>query len=125
MLTSLHQPLEQFVKQFMDKSTPMTLDTDDSVQPFIPLTTHSGDSFNALLRYFSRGGETSVEEFSEYYPCVVIQDFQPSLDSTRMRGIDFLDGFYDPINHKVIKEYLPIPYKFRFQVSSIGVSIRH
>lgn len=119
MITNLHQPLEQFFKQFDKHAIYRELNNDGSTYPFIPLTNYSGDEFLALLRYYSRSGESSVEDLHEYYPCIIIQDFQPTLDSSRISGVDWIDGFYDPINNKTIKEYLPIPFKFKFQVSCV------
>lgn len=80
---------------------------------------------NILLRFFNRGGASQVEQFHEYYPCIVIQDFVPELDRQRLVPKDWVEGAVNYADSEVQKVYLPIPFNFRFQVSAVVDNTTH
>ena len=55
----------------------------------------------------------------EYYPCIVIQDFQPELDKRLLYGKDYVDGYLDKVSGTRELITLPLPMMYRFQVSVV------
>lgn len=119
LLTKTYQVVEQFVKQFTDKATMKQLSGDKREFPFIPINIYGDKEVDFLVRYFNRSGESSIEDYREYYPCIVIQDFPPEIDKQRLWGKNWVEGVYDEVNKKREMVILPIPMNFKFQVSCI------
>lgn len=115
-----HQPLEQFIKQFTDGTTPKTITGEgDRTFPMLPVTLFTGEVTDFLVRYYNRSGESSIEDVREYYPCIVIQDFIPEIDRTKLWDKDWLEGYYDEVSQTRDYITLPIPMIFKFQVSAV------
>ena len=111
---------KSFFDIFLSGSVKKSVNGDSLQQhPMLPIELTTGGERDFMVRYYNRSGETSTEDTLEYYPCVVIQDFQPEIDKTQLYGIDFIEGFVDEMTgtREMIK--LPIPMVFRFQVSVV------
>lgn len=119
-----HEIPNAFFKIFLDKAEEKLITGDYRQHPMltIPLSTGADEDF--LVRYFNRSGESGVEDFMQYFPCIVIQDFQPELDKSRLWGKDWVEGYYH--NATSMREVisLPIPLKYQFQVSVVTRRLR-
>ena len=118
--TKTHQVFEQFLQKFISGTTPKTISGEgDREFPMLPVELFTGETTDFMVRYYKRSGESSVEDVREYYPCIVIQDFVPEIDKTKVWDKNWLEGIYDSANQT--REYivLPIPMVFKYQVSAI------
>lgn len=108
----------EFFNLFLNRATDKQIIGDNRFHPMLPITVKE-ETKDFLVRYFNRSGESGVEDLMEYVPCVIIQDFQPELNRTRLFGMSYETGYFDKDTNKLEKIYLPIPYTYRFQVSAI------
>jgi len=115
-----HEVGEAFFNLFLDKATQKKVAGDSlNYHPMLPVTLYSGVDKDFMVRYYNRSGESSIEDTLEYYPCIVIQDFQPELDRSIVFGKDYIEGIVDELSGKTELITLPIPMSYRFQVSSV------
>lgn len=109
----------EFFKLFLKQTTKKPIPGDSRLHPMLSVSLFTGEVKDFMVRYYNRSGESGVEDVKDYYPCVVIQDFQPELDRTKLWGKDYVEGFID-LNTGT-REYitLPVPMKYMFQVSVV------
>lgn len=118
--TKTHQPFEQFVLQFTKDTEQKPISGEGSrLFPMLPLELFTGETADFMVRYYKRSGESSAEDVREYYPCIILQDFAPEIDSSMVWDKDWIEGFYDEVRQKRDKVYLPIPMTYKFQVSAV------
>ena len=123
--TKTHQVLEEFFKVFFKEATEKPLEGDNRTHPFIPIELHSNQGVkDFMLRYYKRSGDSGVESVADYYPCVVIQDFQPEIDKTKLFGLPYVEGVLDELRGKREIIYFPIPLMYKFQVSGVTRRLR-
>jgi hypothetical protein len=116
-LKSIREVYAGFFGEFTKGSTSEYLPSGSMKQHPLQLL----DSGNkALIRYFQRSGEKGLEEVAGYYPCVVIQDFAPTIDTSLVFSREYIDGYFEPITGQAEKVYLPVPMEFTFQVSAVA-----
>lgn len=114
-----HEIPQEFSKIFLEQCAKLPLAGDNRLHFMLPVPLHGGGTENFMVRYHNRSGASSVEDIAEYYPCIVIQDFQPELDKTKLWGKDYVEGIFDEVNSMVEVITLPIPLICRFQVSVV------
>lgn len=114
-----HEVSNAFFKFFLDQTAKKQIEGDNREHPMLAVPLYTGETVDFMLRYYKRSGESSIEDVMEYYPCIVIQDFQPEIDKTKLYGRGYIEGMYDAINKT--REYisLPIPLTYKFQVSVV------
>lgn len=118
--TKTFQVLDQFVKEFTKESTSKPISGEGArLFPFIPIEDPTGNSVDFLVRYYKRSGESAVEDVREFYPCIIIQDFAPKINSAIQWGKDYVEGVYDEVKKQREYVYLPIPMMFQFQVACV------
>lgn len=114
-----HELPREFFNLFLSKATEKTISGDSRLHPMLPIPLLTGESEDFMVRYFNRSGESGTEDLMEYFPCIVIQDFQPELDRSRLWGKDYIEGyFHEATSVREIID-LPIPLKQNFQVSVV------
>jgi len=118
--TKTHQVPKEFFNFFLSKATKKPISGDNRQHPMLPIELHTGGTEDFMVRYYKKGGESSAEDVREFYPCFVIQDFQPEIDKRRLWGRDYIDGIYDDVNKTTEKIILPIPFMYKFQVSVVA-----
>lgn len=115
-----HEVSKGFMEFFLDKSLSAKIEGDSLHEhPMIPVKVHTGETIDFMLRYFKRGGESSGEDTMAYFPCIVIQDFQPEINKALIYGKDYVEGVIDTLKGTREMIILPVPMKYRFQVSAI------
>lgn len=114
-----HEVPKGFFDLFLLETTKKVIQGDNREHPMLPIDLYTGEQTDFMVRYYKRSGESSVEDVMEYYPCIVIQDFQPELNKTMLWGKDYVEGIVDVVSGKREIIYLPIPVTYRFQVSIV------
>lgn len=111
---------KSFFDLFLKNSTKKSVIGDSLNQhPMLPIGLTTGGYKDFMVRYYNRSGENPTEDTLEYYPCIVIQDFQPEIDKTQLYGIDYVEGAIDELTGTRERIALPIPMMFKFQVSVV------
>ena len=117
-----YEVTKEFVNIFLEGTIQSPMDGDSERQsfPFLVLDDgYTGRDIKALVRYYKRSGESAVEDFQEYYPCIVIQNFMPEIDKSRVWGKGTVEGAINEIEGTTELISLPIPLKYRYQVSAV------
>ena len=120
-----HEVTAAFFDFFLTKAVKKTVSWDNRQHSMIPIQIHTGEMQDFLVRYYNRSGENSVEEMKETFPCVVIQDFQPEVDKTKVYGKGWLEGAIDEVSGTRELITLPIPMTFKFLVSGVTNRRKH
>lgn len=113
-LSSITEVNREFFNLFLSKATVKAFAGENC--PFIEVPKGAG-TVDVLVRYYNRGGRTGVTELPEKYPCIVIQDFSPELDTRRSVSKDWIEVAKDTTTKKVEVVRWPIPLSIRYQVS--------
>lgn len=114
-----HEVSEGFFKEFLKETTKKTIQGDNREHPMVSISLLTGEIKDFMVRYYNRSGESSMEDVMEYYPSIIIQDFQPELDKSRLWGKDYIEGIIDEISGTRELITLPIPLIYQFQVSVV------
>ena len=114
-----HEVPEAFFGIFLKEAVEKNIQGDNRKHPMLSLPLHTGGNEDFMVRYYNRSGESSIEDVMEYYPCIVIQDFQPELDKRLLYGKDYVDGYLDKVSGTRELITLPLPMMYRFQVSVV------
>mgnify|MGYP003617552971 CR=1 FL=1 len=114
-----HEVPEAFFNIFLKEAVEKLIQGDNRKHPMVSVPLHTGGSEDFMVRYYNRSGESSIEDVMEYYPCIVIQDFQPELDKRLLYGKDYVEGYLDKVSGTRELITLPIPLMYRFQVSVV------
>lgn len=116
-----HEVIWEFFNVFLKNTTEKNIPKDSRLHPMLTIPIF-GSPIDFMVRYYKRSGDGGMEDVYNYYPCIVMQDFSPEIDSTKLWGKDFIEGYYDKVAKKREVVTLPIPMKFKFQVSSFTLS---
>lgn len=114
-----HELPREFFNLFLSKATEKKIVGDNRMHPMLPISLLTGETEDFLVRYFNRSGESGTEDLMEYVPCIVIQDFQPELDRSRLWGKDYVEGYFHAESSMREIIDLPIPLRQNFQVSVV------
>lgn len=115
-----HEVFEQFFNVFAKDTINKKLPGDSITElPFIPIKIFTGETTDFLLKYYKRSGESSIEDIGEYYPCIVIQDFQPEINKQELWGKNYVEGVIDSLRGMRERIILPLPMIYKFQVSVV------
>ena len=108
-----------FMELFYKPAVKKPIKGDNREFPMLAIKRKDGEDKDFLVRYYKRGGSNQLEELKAIYPCIVIQDFQPEIDTSIVFAKNWIEGAVDEIRGLREKIYLPIPVTYRFQVSSV------
>lgn len=110
---------KSFFDEFLKEAIKKTIQGDNREHPMVAIPLFTGETEDFMVRYYNRSGESSVEDVMEYYPSIVIQDFQPELDKSKLWGKDYIEGVIDEVSGTRELITLPVPLMYRFQVSVV------
>lgn len=108
-----------FMELFYTPAVKKPVKGDNREFPMLAINKTDGGYKDFLVRYYKRGGSNRLEELKAIYPCIVIQDFQPEIDTSIVFAKNWVEGAVDEIRGRREKIYLPIPVTCRFQVSAV------
>lgn len=116
-LASIQEVNDGFFDLFLSKAVAKAFAGENC--PFIPVPKGAG-TIDLLVRYYNRGGRTGKTELPEKYPVLVIQDYTPEFDATRVKVKDWLEVAVNTTDKEVQVVTLPMPLTFNYQVSLVS-----